>query len=177
MKISSFHPSANMSTEAELAKDPRCWGTRMSDFRVGSHIRNRYVPRKPGPQNPHEHRRKQRLAKGLDEFSRFVEIVAADVQESAPELRQDKWPDPAEDDLDHTEEEGADLGPDVNCMTFTKNQAQTLIDEMCAACGDVPAVESGTEQSAAYPMVVEMKHDVRRDHFSCREPPKEHSAP
>ena len=47
-------------------------------------------------------------------------------------------------------------------MTFTKDQAQTLIEEMCAACGEVPALELGTEHSTASPMVVEMKHDVRQ---------------
>ncbi|KAH7176722.1 hypothetical protein EDB81DRAFT_49386 [Dactylonectria macrodidyma] len=31
-------------------------------------------------------------------------------------------------------------------MTFTKDQAQTLIEEMCAACGEVPALESENHQ-------------------------------
>ncbi|KAI3327898.1 hypothetical protein HD806DRAFT_531232 [Xylariaceae sp. AK1471] len=110
-----------------------------------------------GPKTPNKYRRKKRLAKGFDEFSRFVEIIAADMQESVPELGQGQgqWPNPNEDHLDQTEEEGTDLGPGVNCMTSIKYHAQALIEEMCAACGEVPALET------AYPMVVEMKHDVR----------------
>ncbi|TGJ84274.1 hypothetical protein E0Z10_g4488 [Xylaria hypoxylon] len=79
---------------------------------------------KPGAKNPSKHRRKKRLAKGLDEFSHFVANVAADVQESAPELAQGKWPDPNDEHLDQTEEEDTDLGPGVNCMTFTKDHAK-----------------------------------------------------
>lgn len=82
------------ASEAETVQDPERWGTHMSDFRVGSRILRSYARReKPGPKNSEKHRHKKskhkkRLAKGLDEFARFVGLVAAEVQESAPELGQ-----------------------------------------------------------------------------------------
>ncbi|KAI1751564.1 hypothetical protein F4782DRAFT_504445 [Xylaria castorea] len=74
------------ASEGEIIKNPRHWGTCMSDFRAGSRIHSRYAPSKPGPKKPNKHRHKKRLAKGLNKFSHFVKIVTANMQESAPEL-------------------------------------------------------------------------------------------
>ncbi|KAI9147671.1 Aminodeoxychorismate synthase [Paramyrothecium foliicola] len=112
--------------QSRMGKDLREWGTRMSDFQVSSRILGRHASRKPGPKKLNKGLGKKRLAKGLDEFSRF-------------------WSDTDEDVLNHFEHEGPDLEAGINCMTFTKDQAQTLIEEMRAACGPTPALESVSE--------------------------------
>ncbi|CAH0049270.1 unnamed protein product [Clonostachys solani] len=137
------------TSNGESHRDLKPWGSHMSDFRVGSRIRSRCAPRRTVPKDPDKYRGKKRLAEDLDEFSRFIETIAKDVHEyvheSAPGIGQSQWPESEDESLDQTKEEGTGLDPNINYMTFRKEQAQMLIDEMCAACGEVPPLESELE--------------------------------
>ncbi|KAF4472985.1 Aminodeoxychorismate synthase [Fusarium albosuccineum] len=118
------------------------WGGKLSDFKVGLGHR-RAQPSNPQQRIRSENRQsKRRLAREHDGFSQFAELVSLDDEDSCDESPDESdllSDDDGEDDLSHSTE------GDNQHSTFTPELAQELIDDMCAACGPAPSLDSVEE--------------------------------
>ncbi|KAG5790049.1 hypothetical protein H9Q69_010886 [Fusarium xylarioides] len=107
------------------------WGTQISDYKIRAASRQTVAYRSRGKTTNDKTKRKQYLAKSLDEYARFEELVEADISDSE------------DDDLDDGDDEpGEDPENGSSNRIFTSELAQDLIDDIMQACGPVPTLDS-----------------------------------
>ncbi|KAF5573978.1 aminodeoxychorismate synthase [Fusarium subglutinans] len=109
------------------------WGTQISDYKIRAASRQTVAYSSRGRTTNDKTKRKQYLAKSLDEYARFEELVEADISDSEDD----------DDDLDDDDDEpGEDPENGSSNRTFTSELAQDLIDDIMQACGPVPTLDS-----------------------------------